>query len=1598
MASDSAGAATIDGDFPNDGNAETLNLSSTELYSSAVSSSVPTPSPKPPFSPLSIPQSKRIPKTNFIVDSFRSSSSDPSSVAFFLSHFHSDHYSGLSSSWSRGIIFCSHVTARLVKQILQVPSQFVFPLPMNQKVMIDGSEVVLIDANHCPGAVQFLFKTKDGYERYVHTGDFRFCDSMRLDPFLSSFIGCDGVFLDTTYCNPKFVFPTQEESVDYVISVIDKIDEESTETEKKVLFLVATYVVGKEKILDEISKRCKRKIFVDARKMSILNVLGCGESGMFTEDKNESDVHVVGWNVLGETWPYFRPNFVKMNEITVEKGYDKVVGFVPTGWTYEVKRNKFAVKVKDSMEIHLVPYSEHSNYDELREYIKLLRPKRVSPTVGVDVEKMDSREVYKMQKHFSGLVDEMANKKEFLLGFYRQSDKKSEKDDIDVGEDKKACEDSGNDAPRGDSLVTERLLIELRDSLPAWVREEQMLDLIEKHAGNPVDIVSHFYECEAEFYKQSSLATSSLENQAVLVDDAGTDLQPIPAKSTSPDCQASQKGFTLPSKVGLAKGIVSPGKRSKSFGNKSNKKAKKDPKSKPVGPGQSTITKFFNKVLDSGSTSVGVGSETEECSTDEKMVPNDTKETYKEETDQFINIVHGSESLREYAASIIDEAKGDINRALDIYYSKPSEIPGEHAGEGGGLSSKSNQFPQCPEASSSQENKKASENSGRAFNVCEQTSAEEIVDNDFVSLPPEQYKPKEHGSEACWSDGQPAPYIHLVRTFASVEGEKGKIKAMSMLCNMFRSLLALSPEDVLPAIYLCTNKIAADHENIELNIGGSLISSALEEACGISRSTMREMYNRLGDLGDVAQLCRQTQKLLVPPPPLLVRDVFSTLRKISFRVVSSYIPVQARNLRIGAMLRTVLPALGRAIVMNSFWNCHNKEPSENCFKEKLEGVSAAVVEAYNILPSLDVVVPSLMEKDIEFSTSTLSMIPGIPIKPMLAKIANGVQEFIKLFQDKAFTCEYKYDGQRAQIHLLLDGTIRIFSRNGDETTSRFPDLVDVIKQFASPTAETFMLDAEVVATDRNNGNKLMSFQELSTRERGSKDALITTKSIKVEVCVFVFDIMFFNGEQLLALPLRSYIPKLLGLKEVFPEPRPGFLEYAKEITVGAEGASLNNQDTLCRINAFLEEAFQSSCERIMVKSLDVDAGYCPTKRSDSWLKVKRDYVDGLGDTLDLVPIGAWHGNGRKAGWFSPFLMACYNPETEEFQSVCRVMSGFSDAFYIEMKEFYSKKILAKKPPYYRTGETPDMWFPAEVVWEIRGADLTVSPVHSAALGLVHPSRGISVSYSPFGSIRSLLNPIRNVFATAECTFVGSLIALTGVKKISLDHDFCKINENMAKLAIYVDNFDHLLVRKTKGKHFFTFDSSFAFSTDLEWKLVYVGSAEDETYDQTLESVLVGPVNVGNYRFVLQADPPDPSKIREEDIIGVTVLLLTCSYMGQEFLRVGYYVNNDYEDEQLREEPPTKVLLDKVQRNILSDKPRVTKFPINFHPEDEQTPAVAADPPPPTEQSDEQPDDNCGEAQALPDLPSTEQPDERQPDDNCGEAQALPDQPPKPHES
>lgn len=124
--------------------------------------------------------------------------------------------------------------------------------------------------------------------------------------------------------------------------------------------------------------------------------------------------------------------------------------------------------------------------------------------------------------------------------------------------------------------------------------------------------------------------------------------------------------------------------------------------------------------------------------------------------------------------------------------------------------------------------------------------------------------------------------------------------------------------------------------------------------------------------------------------------------------------------------------------------------------------------------------------------------------------------------------------------------------------------------------------------------------------------------------------------------------------------------------------------------------------------------------------------------------------------------------------------------------------------------------------------------------------------------------------------------------------------------------------------------------ELDWKLIYVGSAESSEHDQELDSVLVGPVPVGTMEFVFGAPPPDPSKIPNKDLVAVTVILITCSYREKEFIRIGYYVNNDYGDNTaLNENPPEQVVVGELWRNILADQPRLTRFPIKWKDGDEE---------------------------------------------------------------
>jgi len=253
----------------------------------------------------------------------------------------------------------------------------------------------------------------------------------------------------------------------------------------------------------------------------------------------------------------------------------------------------------------------------------------------------------------------------------------------------------------------------------------------------------------------------------------------------------------------------------------------------------------------------------------------------------------------------------------------------------------------------------------------------------------------------------------------------------------------------------------------------------------------------------------------------------------------------------------------------------------------------------------------------------------------------------------------------------------------------------------------------------------------------------------VQVCVFAFDLLFLNGESLLQQPLLLRREKL----------KASFNVIDREFDF-ARGSDVADEDG---ITEWLHAAVKGNCEGLMVKTLETDATYEPSRRSLNWLKIKKDYLQGMTDSCDLVPIGAYYGKGKRAGVYGAYLLACYNEEDEEYQSVCKLGTGFSDEALATHTETLNKHRLDAPRPYYRVPETSaltcDVWFEPCQVWEVLAADLSISPVHMAAVGLVDGAKGIALRFPRFLRVREDKGPedatnakqIAQMYSEQSCT-------------------------------------------------------------------------------------------------------------------------------------------------------------------------------------------------------------------------------------------------------
>ncbi|KAG0090749.1 hypothetical protein BGZ92_002275 [Podila epicladia] len=592
---------------------------------------------------------------------------------------------------------------------------------------------------------------------------------------------------------------------------------------------------------------------------------------------------------------------------------------------------------------------------------------------------------------------------------------------------------------------------------------------------------------------------------------------------------------------------------------------------------------------------------------------------------------------------------------------------------------------------------------------------------------------------ASWKKGEPVPYAALCQTFELIEDTTKRLQILDYLVKFLIQVIKLSPESLLTVIYLSINKLCPEYEGLELGIGESLLMKAIAESTGREMKKIKESYAEIGDLGVVAMNSRSNQPTMFKPKALTIPHVFKTLKDIASLSGNSsqkqkvdkikVLLVSCRNkeakylmrslegkLRIGLAERTVVVALAQAIVLS---RPDIKKLSKEKLQTELEEAASVVKSVYSELPCYDMIVPALLSGDIEGLKRACKLTPGIPLKPMLAHPTKALTDILDRFENIAFTCEYKYDGERAQIHKLEEGSTMIYSRNSENMSAKYPDVMERLYKFAKSDTKSFVLDCEAVAWDREQ-KCILPFQVLSTRKR--KD--VKEEDIKVQVCIFAFDLLYLNGESLLREPLAKRRQLLLE----------HFLEVDGEFAFAKSMNSTHIED----IQTFLDQSVADNCEGLMVKTMDgTEASYEPSKRSRNWLKVKKDYLAGVGDSIDLVVIGAYIGRGKRTGVYGGYLLACYDPEREEYQSICKIGTGFSEQDLEDHHKELKEHVIPEPKSYYVLGEgnKPDVWFAPVKVWEIKCADLSVSPVYKAAVGIVDSTKGISLRFPRFIRIR-----------------------------------------------------------------------------------------------------------------------------------------------------------------------------------------------------------------------------------------------------------------------
>ena len=552
----------------------------------------------------------------------------------------------------------------------------------------------------------------------------------------------------------------------------------------------------------------------------------------------------------------------------------------------------------------------------------------------------------------------------------------------------------------------------------------------------------------------------------------------------------------------------------------------------------------------------------------------------------------------------------------------------------------------------------------------------------------------------------------LADSFYKMESTRKRLELTQLLVELFED----TPHEIISKIvYLIQGKLRPDFEGIELGVAEKLAIRSISKSAGIPIKKIEEEYRKSGDLGHAASvILKQKTQTTFLAEDITIERVYETLFKIArlggshsqdmkIKYISSLLndanPLEARYI-LKILLGTLRLGIAENTVMDALAVAFSKSKEDR----------KVLQYAYNVSSDLGKVAETVATKGLqgvkEFEVALFN-----PIRPMLADRVKSEREAVEKMGEQ-FAAEYKLDGERVQLH--IEGKkVMLFSRSLENISSYYPDIIEKVPN--NIQADNIILEAEAVAINEDSG-EFLPFQELMHRRRKYKIEKAVTE---YPITVNFFDVLYCNGKSCLEL---DYKDRRERLERYVKED--SFSRYIPMSVLKDEGG----------IEEFMENSINAGSEGLMLKMLD--RPYQAGSRGSHWLKLKREYRNELGDSLDLVVIGGFFGKGRRTGSYGTLLLATYNEDEDVFPSICKVGTGFSDESLDQLYQILHPKVSIKKNPRIISEMEADVWFEPELVIEVVASEITISPIHKTAWDEIRRDSGLALRFPKFtGKIR-----------------------------------------------------------------------------------------------------------------------------------------------------------------------------------------------------------------------------------------------------------------------